>query len=315
MKIDSKIMVLGAGGMVGSAVVRSLENQGYEKIYVHYRDKNFASTDLTNKQAVQNIFAKYKPEYVFICAAVAGGIHANQTRGVEFLSTNLKIQQNCIEAASENKVKRLIFLGSSCIYPKQAPQPLKEEYLLTGPLEETNKPYAIAKIAGIELCRAFNRERGTDFISVMPCNLYGPGDKYDDNGHVIPMLIRKFHDANRSNNPTINIWGDGTPKREFMHSDDLADVLVKLMAYPNKLPDLINIGSGEEVTISRLVEMIAEISNFSGNISPTPNTPNGTMRKILDCSRLQSILPDWKPKVSLMEGLKSVYEEYKSKVK
>lgn len=316
MDKHSKILVLGAGGMVGSAVVKALKAQEFVNVFEHVHDE-WASSDLTLKQSVHNLIARRLPQYVFLCAAKVGGIKANNEQPVDFLETNLAIQGNVIKKCHEFGVKRLIMLGSSCIYPKLAKQPISEDSLLTGFLEPTNTAYAIAKIAGIELCRAYNRQHGTDFISVMPCNLYGDNDRYTDAGHVIPMLIQKFRDAIKQENNShklhnpgsskVTAWGTGTPLREFMHAGDLADCLVQLMSHPAiDLPNLINIGSGEEISIRDLTEKIGNIMGFNGEISWNLDMPDGTPRKILDCGLLNQVLPDWSPKISLDEGLRSV---------
>lgn len=311
MDKSSDILVLGAGGMVGSAIVRELKKQGYSNVAVSIHDE-WGSTDLTKMKAVNGLFARKQPEYVFLCAAKAGGIKANSEEPVDFLQINLNIQSNVIQCCYESKVKRLIFLGSSCIYPRMAPQPMKEEYLMTGELEPTNRPYAIAKIAGIELCRAYNRQHGTDFISVMPCNLYGNNDRYTDSGHVIPMLMRKFVENDNYRKVPVSVWGTGAPKREFLHADDLARCLIQLMNCSKKLPNLINIGSNEEVTIKELAEKIATIVGCEGGIVWDESRPDGTPRKLLDCSLLKEILPEWKPTITLEEGLKSMLEDYKN---
>lgn len=304
MEKKSKIFVAGHNGMVGSAIFRNLKSKGYSNIII----QNKKLLDLSNEEAV-NIFFKYhKPEYVFLAAAKVGGILANSTYPVDFLIQNLKIQTNVISACAENNVKKLLFLGSSCIYPKHTPQPMKEEYLLSGYLEETNKPYALAKIAGIELCRAYNKQYGTNFISVMPCNLYGLSDKYDlKTSHVIPALIRKFHEALLNNHKSVEVWGDGTPKREFMYADDLADACVFLMNQKNT-PDLINVGSNEEISIYDLAILIKKIIGFKGEIVFNNNYPNGTMLKKLDTSIMDSF--GWKPKINLAKGIKLVYTNY-----
>ncbi len=305
MDKNSKILVLGAKGMVGSAISKALKSAGYTNVIDQMRDE-WGSSDLTQKQSVANIFSRKQPEYVFLCAAKVGGIMANDSLPVSFLETNLAIQNNVIKQCFENKVKRLIFLGSSCIYPKHAQQPIKEEALMTGHLEPTNSAYAVAKIAGIELCKSYNKQYGTEFISVMPCNLYGDNDRYIEDGHVIPMLIRKFQTAIQNHPSTVQAWGTGTPLREFMHADDLAECLIQLMNVDQKLPDIINVGTGEEVSIRDLTEIISNIMKFSSSIIWLQDLPDGTPRKVLDCTLLKSILPNWKPKYTLEEGLKSV---------
>lgn len=308
MDSKSRILVLGAGGMVGSAVIKALKIHGYHNFTEHVHTE-WSSTDLTKMQSVQNIFAKYQPEYVFLCAAKAGGIKANNDFPVQFLEVNLSIQNNVIRCCHESKIKRLIFLGSSCVYPKSAPQPMSESALLSGSLEPTNSAYAIAKIAGIELCKSYNKQYGSDFISVMPCNLYGDNDRYDGTGHVIPMLISKIK-ASKQTNSDVDAWGTGSVLREFMHADDLADCLVRLMACKDKLPELINIGSGEEVFIKTLVERISDILSFNGKINWSNSVSmDGPGRKILDSSLLRSILPNWQPGIKLYDGLASVIKK------
>lgn len=301
MEKDSKIFVAGHRGMVGSAIVRKLNQEGFLNIIV----RASAELDLRNQQAVNDFFASEKPEYVFLAAAKVGGIVANNTYRAEFLYDNLLIESNIIHAAHTNRAKKLLFLGSSCIYPKLALQPMKEEYLLTGLLEPTNEPYAIAKIAGIKLCEAYRDQYGSNFISAMPTNLYGPGDNYHlQNSHVIPALIRKFHEAKENKKDFVEIWGTGSPMREFMYADDLADACVFLMQeYNDKL--FLNIGTAEEVSIKDLALMVKDIVGFEGDIQFDTSKPDGTPRKLMDSSRLHNL--GWKHKVSLKEGLKKTY--------
>jgi GDP-L-fucose synthase len=301
MEKNSKIYVAGHRGMVGSAIVRKLKEQNFVNII----ERSSGELDLRNQQAVIDFFAAEKPEYVFLAAAKVGGIVANNTYRAEFLYDNLLIESNIIHASFLNKVKKLLFLGSSCIYPKMAPQPLKEEYLLTGLLESTNEPYAIAKITGIKLCEAYRDQYGCNFISAMPTNLYGQGDNYHpQNSHVIPALIRKFHEAKQHKSPFVEIWGTGTPLREFMYADDLADACMFLMKeYDDKL--FINIGTGEEVTIKELALLVKDVIGFSGDIKFDTSKPDGTPRKLMDSTRLHDL--GWKHSTSLKEGLKKTY--------
>lgn len=291
--------------MVGSAIVRKLRSQGYSN-FVFRTSKEL---NLTDQRAVADFFAKEKPEYVFLAAAKVGGIHANNTYRAEFLYENLMIQNNVIDSSYRNSVKKLMFLGSSCIYPKMAPQPLKEEYLLTGTLESTNEPYAIAKIAGIKLCDAYRSQYGCNYISVMPTNLYGPNDNYDlNNSHVLPALIRKFHTAKTENAPEVVVWGSGTPMREFLHVDDLADACCYLMLNYNE-PGLVNIGSGTDISIKDLALLIKKITGYNGNLKWDSSKPDGTPRKLMDVSKLHGM--GWKHKIELEEGIRSVYAEVK----
>ncbi|MFI5132442.1 MAG: GDP-L-fucose synthase family protein [Chitinophagales bacterium] len=301
MEKNSKIFVAGHRGMVGSAIARKLEQEGFKNIL----SRTSAELDLRNQQAVNDFFANERPEYVFLSAAKVGGIVANNTYRAEFLYDNLLIESNIIHAAYLNKAKKLLFLGSSCIYPKLAPQPLKEEYLLTGLLEATNEPYAIAKITGIKLCEAYRDQYGCNFISAMPTNLYGPGDNYHlQNSHVIPAMIRKFHEAKENKAGHVELWGTGSPRREFMYADDVADACVFLMRnYNDKL--FVNIGTGEEVTIKDLALMIGEVVGFDGDIRFDATKPDGTPRKLMDSSRLHNM--GWKHGVSLKDGLKKTY--------
>ena len=304
MKKTSKIYIAGHRGMVGSAILRKLESEGYNNLIT----RTHKELDITNQQAVNNFFEKEKPEYVFLAAAKVGGIYANSTYPAEFLYDNLMIETNIIHAAYKNNVKKLLFLGSSCIYPKMAPQPIKEEYLLTGPLEKTNEAYAIAKIAGLRLCKHYNEQYNTNFISVMPTNLYGPNDNYDlKNSHVMAALIRKVHEAKINKKQEVIVWGTGTPKREFLHVDDLADAVIYLMQNHNAkdIGDFVNIGTGKDSTIQELAELIKEIVGFKGSIIYDTTKPDGTPRKLLDVSKLTQL--GWKSKISLQEGIKKVY--------
>lgn len=292
--------------MVGSAIVRALQRNGFTNIITQKRSE----LDLLNQQAVAGFFEREKPEYVFLAAAKVGGILANTTYRADFLYENLLIETNIIHSAYKSGVKKLLFLGSSCIYPKMAPQPLKEEYLLSGFLEETNEPYAIAKIAGIKLCEAYRDQYGCNFISAMPTNMYGPNDNYHpENSHVLPALIRKFHEAKEQNLTTVTVWGDGSPLREFLYADDLANALLFLMKNYNEKPFL-NVGYGEDISIGDLALLIKEIVGFEGEIVFDTGKPNGTPRKLLDSSRLFSL--GWKPVVSLREGIALAYRDFLS---
>ncbi len=307
MELNSKIYIAGHRGMVGSAIMRNLQNKCCQNIVT----RTSKELDLRNSQAVSDFFAAEKPEYVFLAAAKVGGIQANNIYRADFIYENLMIQNNVIHNAYVNGVKKLMFLGSSCIYPKMAPQPLKEEYLLTGLLEETNEPYAIAKIAGIKMCESYKRQYGCNFISVMPTNMYGPNDSYNlNNSHVLPALIRKFHDAKEHQLPTVEMWGTGTPKREFLHADDLGDACVFLMnTYEGE--KFVNIGSGTDLTIKELALLIKDIVGFEGEITHDLTKPDGTPRKLMDVSYLHSL--GWKHKIELPEGIKQVYEDFKKK--
>jgi GDP-L-fucose synthase len=306
MNKDSKIFIAGHNGMVGSAIYRKLKSEGYSNIIV----RSSKELDLINQSTVNDFFNTEKPEYVFIAAAKVGGIIANNTLRADFIYRNLMIECNLIHASYLNTVKKLLFLGSSCIYPKNAEQPIKEEYLLSGYLEKTNKPYAIAKIAGIELCESYKNQYGCNFISAMPTNLYGPNDNYDPvNSHVIPAMLRKFILANRNNNTTVEMWGSGSPLREFMHVDDVADACLFLMNTYNEL-EFINISSQEELTIKNIAELIKDITSYSGLINWDTTKPDGTLRKIMDNSKLTAM--GWSPKIKLKEGLKMVFEEIKN---
>lgn len=304
MNNDSLIYVAGHTGLVGSAIVRRLNQEGYRRIIV----KSSAELDLRSQQGVENFFTTYQPEYVFLAAAKVGGINANNTYPAEFIYDNLMIQTNVIEAAYRHKVKKLLFLGSSCIYPKYAKQPIKEEYLLTGELEPTNDAYAIAKIAGIKMCQAYHKQYGANFISVMPTNLYGPNDNFDlETAHVLPALIRKFHEAKINNREEVVVWGTGGVRREFLHVDDLADALVFLMNnYDND--EIINIGVGEDISIIELAELIKKVVGFEGNIVFDKSKPDGTPRKLLDVSKLNGL--GWKARIGLEEGIEQLYEWY-----
>jgi len=306
MQKDSKIYIAGHNGMVGSAIYRKLKSEGYSNIIV----RSSKELDLINQTAVNDFFNIEKPEYVFIAAAKVGGIIANNTLRADFIYRNLMIECNLIHAAYLNNVKKLLFLGSSCIYPKNAEQPIKEEYLLSGYLEKTNKPYAIAKIAGIELCESYKNQYGCNFISAMPTNLYGPNDNYDPvNSHVIPAMLRKFILANRNNVSSVEMWGSGSPLREFMHVDDVADACLFLMKTYNEL-EFINISSQEELTIKKIAELIKHVTSYTGIINWDISKPDGTARKIMDNSKLTAM--GWSPKIKLNEGLKMVFEEIKN---
>lgn len=302
MKKDSKIFIAGHKGLVGSAVVRNLESQGYSNLILKSRQE----LDLLDAKAVADFFASEKPEYVFLAAAKVGGIHANNTYPADFIFQNLQVQNNVIHNAYLNGVKKLIFLGSSCIYPRECPQPIKEEYLLTGPLEKTNEAYAVAKIAGIKMCQSYNKQYGTKFISVMPTNLYGINDNFDlESSHVLPALLRKFHDAKVSGAKEVVMWGTGSPMREFLYVDDMADACVHLMkTYEDS--EIVNIGTGEDVTIKELAILIKEIVGFEGEIINDTTKPDGTPRKLLDVSRLHEL--GWKHKTSLQDGIKITYD-------
>ncbi len=306
MNTKDKIYVAGHRGMVGSAIVRKLQQEGFDNIVM----QTSSSLDLRDQQAVKDFFEKEKPAYVFLAAAKVGGIFANNTYRADFLYDNLMIQGNVIDAAHKNAVTKLLFLGSSCIYPRMAPQPLKEEYLLTGELEPTNEPYAIAKITGIKMCDAYRAQYGCNFISVMPTNLYGPNDNYDlNNSHVLPALIRKFHEAKTKNEPAVTIWGSGKPRREFLYADDLADALFFLMQEYNE-PGFINIGTGEDIEIRELALLIKEIVGYEGEIRHDLDKPDGTPRKLLDISKLRE--KGWKEKISLEDGIKKVVDDFKT---
>ena len=315
MNFGSKIYVAGHNGLVGSSMIRRLEKDGYSNTIV----RSSSEMDLIDQAAVSDFFSKEKPEYVFLAAAKVGGIHANSTYPAEFIYQNLMIQSNVIHQSYMNGVKKLLFLGSSCIYPRLAPQPMKEEYLMTGPLEPTNSPYAMAKIAGIAMCWAYNRQYGTQFIPVMPTNMYGPNDNFDlETSHVLPALVRKFHEAKEEVLPSVTVWGTGTPTREFLHVDDLADASLfilgleknsmnKLCADDDKenVRPLINIGTGREVSISELAGIIKDVAGYQGKLSFDSSKPDGMPRKILDVSRLKEL--GWNHSIELRDGLEAVY--------
>ncbi|MFD1601616.1 GDP-L-fucose synthase family protein [Flavobacterium artemisiae] len=305
MNLQDKIYIAGHRGMVGSAILRQLKEKGYSNFVL----KTSSELDLRNQQAVADFFAEEKPDYVFLAAAKVGGIIANNTYKGDFIYENLMIQNNIIHQSYLNNVKKLMFLGSSCIYPKMAPQPLKEEYMLTGELEPTNEPYAIAKIAGIKMCDAYRDQFGCNFISVMPTNLYGPNDNYDlKNSHVLPAMLRKFITAKRNGDASVTIWGTGSPKREFLHADDLAQACLYLMENYNE-QGLVNIGVGEDISILDLAVLVKKIVGFEGEILTDTSKPDGTPRKLMDVSKLNSF--GWKAKTSLEEGIEKVYAEIK----
>lgn len=304
MNKNSKIYIAGHKGMVGSAIHRKLITEGYNNILI----RTSAQLDLRNQQAVEDFFANEKPEYVFLAAAKVGGIVSNNTYRADFLYENLQIQSNVIHSSYLNGVTKLLFLGSSCIYPKLAPQPLKEEYLLTGLLEETNEPYAIAKIAGIKMCDAYRAQYGCNYISVMPTNLYGYNDNYHpQNSHVLPALIRRFHEAKQQNTPFVTIWGSGTPKREFLFADDMAEACYYLMQNYDEA-GLINIGTGQDLSIKELALLIKDIIGYKGEIQFDATKPDGTPRKLMDVSKLHS--KGWKHTIELKEGIKLAYNDF-----
>lgn len=315
MDLNDKIYVAGHLGLVGSSIVRSLQKQGFNNIIT----RKHAELELTDKNAVDTFFAAEKPDYVFLAAAKVGGIWANDNYPADFIYQNLQIQNNIIYAAYENKVQRLLFLGSSCIYPRNCPQPIKEEYLLTGALESTNRPYALAKIAGIEMCWAFNRQFGTQFLAAMPTNLYGPGDNYDlHTSHVIPALIRKMHEAKENQAEQVVVWGTGTPRREFLYSDDLSDACVFLMNLSNEkyhslinsaeTAPIVNIGCGQDVTIAELADLIAKVVGFKGKIVYDASKPDGTPRKLLCVNKISTL--QWQPRTNLLQGLQAAYHSF-----
>ncbi len=314
MDKKAKIFVAGHKGMVGSAIVRNLNNRGFANVIVRNRQE----LDLGNFQQTQIFFQKEKPDYVFLCAAKVGGIYANNTFPADFIYHNLSIQNNIIELCYQNNVQRLLFLGSSCIYPKQCPQPIKEEYLLTGSLEPTNSAYALAKIAGVEMCRSYNVQHGTQYLAAMPTNLYGLNDNYDfNNSHVLPALIRKIHEAKTNQIGEVEIWGTGTPKREFLFSDDLAEACVFLMnldddkfqhLLTNQYYPLVNIGSGEDLSIKELAETIAYGLDYRGNFFFNSSKPDGTMKKLLDVSQINQL--GWQHSTSLENGIVLTYEDF-----
>ncbi len=321
MNLDAKIYIAGHRGMVGSALLRNLRAKGYSNLVTRTR----AELDLKDQLAVADFFEKEKPEYVFLAAAKVGGIYANNTYPAEFIYDNLSIQTNVIHQSYLHGVKRLLFLGSSCIYPKHAPQPMKEEYLLTGSLEETNRPYALAKIAGIEMCWSYNRQYDTQFLAVMPTNLYGPGDNYHpENSHVIPALIRRIHEAMLDHQPSVSVWGSGNPRREFLYSDDMADACVCLMNLTDEqylpliaadrndgLPPIVNIGFGSDITIKELAHLIKQIVGFRGEIVFDATKPDGTPRKLMDVHRLHAT--GWIASTELQAGLIEAYRDFVSK--
>jgi GDP-L-fucose synthase len=305
---DSRIYVAGHRGLVGAAVVRTLRQQGYQNLLV----RTHQELDLTDQTAVREFFDRERPAAVIMAAARVGGIHANSTRPALFIRDNLLIQDNVIDAAHRSGVAKFVFLGSSCIYPKLAPQPIKEEYLLTGPLEPTNEWYAVAKIAGLKMCQAYRREFGFNAISLMPTNLYGPGDNFDlQNSHVLPALIRRFHEAKLRGDETMSIWGTGTPRREFLHVDDLADAVIYLL---NNYDDesIVNVGWGEDVTIRDLAELVMAASGYQGRLVFDPSKPDGTPRKLLDTTRLTAL--GWRPKIPLEAGIESTYAWFREHV-
>lgn len=306
MNSDSKIYVAGHRGLVGAAICRVLAEQGFGNIVT----RTHSDLDLTDQSAVRAFFEAEKPAYVFLAAARVGGIHANDTYPADFIRDNLLIQTNIIDAAYQNGTRKLQFLGSSCIYPKFAPQPMKEEHLLTGELEPTNEWYAIAKIAGIKMCQAYRRQYGFDAISLMPTNLYGTGDNFDlENSHVVPALIRKFHEAKVNGEDSVQVWGSGNPRREFLHVDDLADAAVYLMGnYSGE--EIVNVGVGEDVSIRELAELVADVVGFEGELSFDVSKPDGTPRKLLDVSKLEGL--GWSAKISLKDGLVDTYQWFKA---
>ena len=308
MEKNSKIYVAGHSGMVGSAIVRKLQKEGFANII----SRSSKELNLCNQQGVKDFFSKEEPDYVFLAAARVGGIIANNSYRAEFIYENLMIQNNVIHSSYENKVKKLLFLGSSCIYPKFAPQPMKEEYLLTGKLEETNEPYAVAKITGIKMCDAYRVQYGCNFISVMPTNLFGPNDNYDLNtSHVLPALLLKFHSAKENNEPHVVVWGTGHPRREFLHVDDCSEAVLFLMMNYNEAGQ-INIGMGEDLTVADLAALIKKIVDYEGEIMFDTSKPDGTPRKLLDVSKINSL--GWKHKIGLEEGIRKVYEEVKTRL-
>ena len=316
MKLDARIYVAGHSGLVGSAIVRRLQSAGHTNVVTRSHDE----LDLTHQPSVREFLTTERPEYVFLAAAKVGGILANDAYPAEFIEQNLTIQNSVIHESWRAGVKRLLFLGSSCIYPRDCPQPIKEEYLLTGPLEPTNRAYAIAKIAGIEMCWSYNRQYGTHFLAVMPTNLYGPGDNYDlQNSHVLPALIRKMHEAKEREIPEVVVWGTGKPRREFLYSEDMADACVMIMSMKDELfdgqakqyPPLINVGCGEDLTIKELAELVATTVGFTGALKFDTSQPDGTPRKLLDVGRLFSL--GWRPSVPLDVGIKAAYLDFQQR--
>lgn len=308
MEKSAKIYVAGHRGMVGSAIVRKLESEGYRNFAL----RSSRELDLRNQAEVNDFFHRERPEYVFLAAAKVGGIFANNTYRAEFLYDNLMMEANVIHAAYLAGVQKLMFLGSSCIYPKMAPQPLREDALLTGPLEPTNEPYAIAKIAGIKLCDAYRDQYGCNFVSVMPTNLYGPNDNYHpENSHVLPAMLRRFHEAKRQGLPSVTIWGTGTPRREFLHVDDLADACFYLMQHYDE-PGLVNIGTGEDISILELAQLVARVVGYEGRIENDLSKPDGTPRKLMDVSKLHGF--GWRARIELEAGVRAVYEDVREKL-
>ncbi|ONI42439.1 GDP-fucose synthetase [Candidatus Epulonipiscium fishelsonii] len=304
MKKNDKIFVAGHRGLVGSQILECLKEQGYTNLITRTRKE----LDLQNQQAVADFFSTEKPEYVFLAAAHVGGIHANNTYPADFIMKNLQIECNVIDSSYKNKVKKLLFLGSSCIYPKLCDQPMKEEYLLNGELEKTNEAYAIAKIAGLKMCEYYNKQYGTNFISVMPTNLYGPNDNFDlENSHVLPALLRKVHEAKLNNSPTIEVWGSGKPLREFLYVKDMAEACIYIMENYNETPFL-NIGTGVEISIRDLAETIKDVVGYDGQLVFNADKPDGTPRKLLDVSKLHNL--GWHHKIDLKEGIEKTYEWY-----
>ena len=308
MQKNSKIYIAGHNGMVGSAITRKLKDEGYENLIL----RSSKELDLRDQQATREFFQNEKPEYVFLAAAKVGGIHANDTYPADFIYDNLCIQNNVIHQSYKNAVTKLLFLGSSCIYPKNAPQPIKEEYLLSGFLEPTNDAYAIAKIAGIKLCQAYHKQYGCNFISAMPTNLYGPGDNYDlKNSHVLPALLRKFHQAKMNNDPTVTVWGTGNPRREFLHADDVASASYFLMQHYDD-PAIINIGVGKDISIAEMSVMIKKITGYEGQLVFDTSMPDGTFQKLLDVSKLNNL--GWKASIGFEQGVTDTYQAYVDEV-
>ena len=305
---DAKVYVAGHRGLVGSAILRRLEGMGFERLIT----RTHGELDLSRQAEVEGFFESERPDYVFLAAARVGGILANSTYPADFIRDNLQIQTHVIDAAYRAGVKKLLFLGSSCIYPRDCPQPMKEEYLLSGPLEPTNEPYAVAKIAGIEMCRAYNRQHGTRFVSVMPTNLYGPGDDFDlEHSHVLAALVRKFCDAEAAGAGSVTVWGTGSPRREFLHVDDMADACVFVMEQYEG-DGILNIGTGKDMTIQELAGLIRDVSGFEGEIRFDPARPDGTPQKLLDVSRLASL--GWRSRISLREGIEATCRWYRENV-
>ena len=314
METTARIYVAGHRGLAGSAIVRRLQRHGYRNLVL----RTHAELDLRDQAAVREFFRNERPDYAFLAAAKVGGIVANNSYPAEFIHDNLAIQTNVLHEARQSGVKRLLFLGSSCIYPRDCPQPIKEEYLLTGPLESTNRPYALAKIAGVEMCWSYNRQYGSKFIAAMPTNLYGPGDNYDlNNSHVLPALIRKMHDAMKSGSEEVVIWGTGSPLREFLYSEDMADACVHLLELPDaefarlisdREPPLVNIGFGEDLSIAELARTVARVIGFKGKLRFDTSKPDGTPRKLLDSSRINAL--GWKPRTPMEEGIALAYQDF-----